>query len=240
MSASVSMIRLIDDVRTECSGVLDGALRRILFNILREFFRRSNIWLFEMPIYIIPTTNDYVLNTCQHADVVRLMILGKPERALSIPIEYVPGSPPQFLKFDIASNETQIPYYRIPRDGGLLNAGVRCPILRIGWNPGSNDTWIATLSMSVADPVDADGLPSGMPDWIIEKYFDYISCGVIGKLMLQANKPYSNPKLAEYHMRKFHEGVGLARTENRHMFNYSGQRWVFPQTWAGPFHHRAV
>jgi hypothetical protein len=242
MSASVSLVRLLDMVRMDCPGVSNGTLRMTLFNILREFFRRSNIWLFELPVYISNTTNDYVLNTCQNANVIRLMGLDKPQYFPMEPIEYIPSCPPQFIKYPtvIPNFSTQNPYPRAPREGALLNAGTKCPILRIFWNPGSDDVWIALLSLSIADPVDGTGLPSGMPDWIIEKYFDYIANGVSGKLMLSPNKPYSSPKLAEYNMRKFHEGVGLARTENRHLFTYSNQRWVFPQNFGAPFKHKAV
>lgn len=242
MTASVSVVRLLDQVRMDCPGVTNGILRQTMFNVLREFFRRSNIWLFELPIYIVPGTNDYTLQTCQNAIVIRLMALEKPQNFPGDPIEYVPGCPPQFIQYPNAmpGYETQNPYPRVSRDGGLLLAGTKCPVLRIYWNPGSNDTWIATLSMSVADPVDSQGLPSDLPDWIIEKYFDYIANGVAGKLMVSPNKPYSSPKMAEYHNRKFHEGVGLARTENRHMFAYGGQRWIFPQTFGTPFKHKAV
>ena len=242
MNVSVSIVRLLDETKTECSGVPEGILRRTLFTILREFFRRSNIWLFELPVYVTPLTNDYILNTCQNANVIRLMMLGRCPYPIDNPPQYVPGNPSQFIQFNSTtpSYETQNPYPRVPREGGLLNAGVKCPVLRITWNPGSDDIWIATLSMSVADPVDGQGMPTDMPDWIIEKYYDYISHGLSAKLMTQPNKPYSSPKMAEYHMRKFHEGVGLARTENRHLFNYSGQRWAYPQTWSTPLHHKAV
>jgi hypothetical protein len=187
-------------------------------------------------------TNDYILNTCQNAIVMRLMALEKPQYAPFQPVQYILNDPPQFIQHPsvIPDRETQNPYPRIPRDGGLLNAGTKCPILRILWNPGANETWVATLSMSVADPTDARGLPDTIPDWIIEKYFEYIAHGVIAKLMLQPNKSYSSPQIAQYNMRKFHEGVGIARTESRHMFTYSGQRWVYPQTFVTASKHKAV
>jgi hypothetical protein len=219
---------------------MDGTLRKQLYDIFREFFRRSNIWLFEMPIYVIAQSNDYVLNTCQHAHVIRLMALDRPSYPLPNPAVYIPGDPPQFLEFAVSpSFETQNPFPRVPRGGALLSTG-KCPILRIQWNPGAHETWIATLALNIADPMDANGLPTDMPEWIIDKYYDHLYHGVTGKLMLQPNKPFSSPKLAEYHMRKFNEGVGLARTEVRHMFTYAGQRWAFPQTYATPLHHKAV
>ena len=241
MSTS-SLVRLLDIVRIDCPGVTDGILRKILFNTLREFFQRSNIWLLELPIYIESTTNDYTLETCQNAIVIRMMLLEKPQQAPQQPIQYVAGCPPQFIQYpvNVPGFYTQNPYPRVPREGGLLSAGIKCPILRIYWNPGVTDVWIVTLAMSVADPVDSRGLPTDMPDWIIEKYFEYIAHGVTAKLMIQPNKSYSSPKMAEYNMRKFHEGVGLARTENRHLFVYGGQRWIFPQTFGTPYKHRAV
>ena len=243
MSVSVSLVRLLDTVRIDCPGVTDGILRATLFNVLREFFRRTNIWLFEMPVYVSGDVNDYVLNTCQNATVIRLMSLDKPQWfPTDGSFEYVPGCPSQFIRYPttVPGAQTQNPYPRAPRDGGLLTAGVKNPILRIFWNPGTNDVWIALLAMSVADPVDSRGLPTEMPDWIIEKYFDYIAHGVSGKLMLSPNKPYSSPKLAEYNMRKFHEGVGLGRTENQHMFVHSANRWMYPQNYGTPFKHKAV
>lgn len=249
-NASLSLVRLLDTVRIDCAGVTDGILRKVLFDTLREFFRRSNIWLFELPIYIVPTTNDYVLNTCQNASIIRLMALERPQyfpvsgdpTDPANQVTYVPGCPPQFIQYPtvIPGYETQNPYPRVPRDGGLLNAGSKSVVLRILWNPGSPDVWIATLSLSVADPTDPNGLPVEMPDWIIEKYYDYIAQGITGKLQLSPNKSYSSPKMAEYNMRKFHEGVGLARTEVRNFFNYAGQRWIFPQTFATPLKHKAV
>ena len=233
---------MLDIIRMDCPGVMDGIMRKTLFNTLREFFRRTNIWLFELPIYIIASANDYVINTCQNVIVVRLMALEKPQYFPGSPVEYIPGDPPQFIKYPltIPGYQTQNPYPRIPRDGVLLNAGAECPILRIIWNPGTTDTWVATLALSCADPTDVFGLPSGVPDWIIEKYFEYIAHGVTAKLMLQPNKPYSSPKLAEYNMRKFHEGVGIARTESRNLFVYGGQRWMYPQTYVTPAKHKAV
>lgn len=240
MSASVNIVRILDLVRVDCTGVLDGVIRMELFNVLREFFRRSNIWLFELIINIVPNCNDYTLNTCQDANVIRLMDLYKPAYVPVNPPEYVPNNPPQFLMLtSIGPNEARSPNARAPREGYLLNAGNKCPILRIVWNPGS-ELWVATLSLSVADPVDSQGLPQGMPEWIIQKYFDYIAHGIIGKLMMHPNKSYTSPQMAQYHMRKFNEGVGLARTESRQHFVFAGQRWVFPQTFAGPLKHKAV
>ena len=75
----------------------------------------------------------------------------------------------------------------------------------------------------------------GPPDWVLEKYLNAIASGVASALMLQPGKPYScQMPGAQYHGRKFNEGVGLARTEIRNMFTYGGQRWNFPGGWNTP------
>ena len=33
-----------------------------VFNVLKEFFQRTDAWLLELPVYIVPQINDYQLN----------------------------------------------------------------------------------------------------------------------------------------------------------------------------------
>jgi hypothetical protein len=153
------------------------------------------------------------------------------------PPGYAPMCPPQYLTVavdDTASIESQNPMFRTQRAGVLLNAGTKCPILRIVENPNVNEIWVATLALNPCDPTDSDGFVSP-PDWVMEKYTRYIASGVICQLMLQPAKPYSSTQGAQYHGRKFNEGVGLARTEMRNMFSYGGQHWLFPQGWKSRF-----
>jgi hypothetical protein len=252
MNYSPNVIRLHDMVRLAAPGAMDGIIKLETFNALREFFQRSDAWLFELPIYVVQWTNDYILNTGLNATVNRLIGLERP-RSPPPPYEwqpeYVPTDPPQYLAvtagdtsaedapmqypstYNVASaTEAQNPLFRVRRSGVLLNAGVKCPVLRIAMNPSENEVWIATLSLNVADPTDEQGL-TNPPDWVMNKWFDYIASGIICRLMLQPGKPYSSIQGAQYHGRKFNEGVGISRTEIRRMLTYGAQRWNFPQGW---------
>lgn len=249
---SESITRLNDMVRVNTPGSLDGVIRLELFNVLREFFQRSDSWLLEIPVFVVQWTNDYMIDTGQNAVVNRLLGLERPRSPpppeMWMP-EYVPTCPPQYLAvtardqsaedmpiqypstYNVSSaTEAQNPLFRVRRSGVLLNAGVKCPILRIAMNPSANETWIATLSMNVSDPVDSEGFTCP-PDWLMSKYMDYIASGAICRLMLQPGKPYSSVQGAQYHGRRFNEGVGIARTEVRRMLTYGAQRWNFPQGW---------
>jgi hypothetical protein len=238
---TTNLARMQDIVRMNCGGALDGIIRAESFNVLKEFFQRTNAWLLEITVFIVPTTNDYQIETGQNVIVNRLMSLERPRSPPTpdgeFPPDYLPMCPPQYLPVTQSENqpysEAQNPLFRTRRSGVLLNAGTKCPLLRISQNPAANETWIATLALNICDPLDMDGFASP-PDWIMEKYLDYLASGVCKRLMLQAGKPYSSQPGASYHGRKYNEGVGLARTEARNMFTYGAQRWSFPGGWNAP------
>lgn len=244
--------RLQDMVRIATPGSLDGVIRLEMFNALREFFQSSDTWLYEVPVYIAYWTNDYVIETGLNATVNRLMALERPRSppppGVWTPV-YAPTCPPQYLAvtahertaedmpiqypstYNVSSaTEAQNPLFRVRRSGVLLDAGVKCPILRIAMNPAASEIWIATLSMNVCDPTDEEGFTCP-PDWLMNKYLDYMASGVIYRLMLQPGKPYSSTAGAQYHGRRFFAGIGIARTEVRRMLTYGAQRWGFPQGW---------
>jgi hypothetical protein len=237
---TTNIARLQDRVRIAAPGATDGIIRLETYDVMKEFFARTDAWLFELPVYITQESNDYQVDTCQNAIVQRLMALERPRSPPPPngpwPPAYLPMKPPQFLQVSQGSgegSESQNPLYRTKRVGVLLNAGVKCPILRIDLNPNISETWIATLSLNICDPMSPDGF-ADPPDWIMEKWNSYITNGVICRLMLQPGKPYSSVVGAQYHGRKFNEGVGLARTEVVRMFTYGSQRWGFPQGWNTP------
>jgi hypothetical protein len=233
---TTNMARLNDMVRMTCGGALDGVIRMEMYNTLKDFFQRTDAWLLEVPIYIQSRTNDYQINTGQNVVVNRLMGLDRPRSpppTAELPQPpYLPMCPEQFLSTGgrSPSEEAQDPLFRKQRAGDLLNAGSECPILRIRDNPTADEIWVATLALTPCDPTDADGFTSP-PDWVMEKYLNYLANGVNCKLMLQPGKPYSSLPGAQYHGRMFNQGVGLCRTEVRRMFGYASQRWNFPQGW---------
>ena len=234
MAVSTNMARINDMVRMSAGGALDGVVRMEMYNTLKEFFQRSDAWILELPVYIVPQSNDYQLETGQNIVINRLMGLGRVD---NLPngtpdVSYLPMCPPQYLMSGQhgAGSEAQDPRLRVQRAGVLLNAGAKCPILRIDHNPSENEIWVAILAVNICDPVDSEGFTSP-PDWVLEKYMSYIASGVLMRLMLQPGKPYSSPQGATYHGRKFNEGVGIARTEVRRMFTYGSQRWEYPGGW---------
>lgn len=94
--------------------------------------------------------------------------------------------------------------------------------------PTVADTYTATVALTIDDPVGRDGFPE-FPSWILPKYNLGIIDGVIGRLMAQPAKPYSNPQIALVRTKSYIAVRSRAKAEVLHSNLNNGQTWSFPQ-----------
>jgi len=97
--------------------------------------------------------------------------------------------------------------------------------------PNTVQQLVAELTLTVDDPMSVENYPI-CPDWALNKYQNDIVDGVLGRMMSQAAKPYSNTQLALYHARSFRSAVAVARMEANRRNIYGAQSWVYPQQFA--------
>lgn len=97
--------------------------------------------------------------------------------------------------------------------------------------PGQDDTYTATVSLTVNDPVARDNYPE-YPQWILDKYYLALLDGLLGRMMSQPAKPFTNIPLATYHGRKFRSAIAQARTDSLRKNLNNAQAWRFPQSFA--------
>ena len=95
--------------------------------------------------------------------------------------------------------------------------------------PAADDTYTARFSLTVTDPVGSDGFPY-YPEWVLEKYNLELLDGLLGRVMAQPAKPYTNATLALLHMRAFKSAKATAKTETNRQYLYGNQTWTFPRT----------
>jgi hypothetical protein len=116
-----------------------------------------------------------------------------------------------------------------PRSG----IAMRVPgILTLYYPPNTAANWAAIVAKRTYTPFDVDtGYPI-IDDWIVEKYADTIGRGIIARLMLEPQKPYSNPMLAQVNQRAYISGCGEARANDGHANIFNGQNWAYPQGWS--------
>jgi hypothetical protein len=91
---------------------------------------------------------------------------------------------------------------------------------------------VATVALTIGDPGKRQVYPD-MPDWIWSDYYDVLIDGTIGRMYGQPAKPYSNPQMAAYHLKSFTSGVNQSKWMASRGRRMEGQRWRFPQSYAG-------
>jgi hypothetical protein len=199
--ASPDINRLMDNARVKLPGALDSMLQIELFSVMKEFFEGSNIWEEDIPFSVTPTSLSRVTN-------------------------------PEAYTYDILPTEGMIIRLLGITDGDGFPQHGEMPIpgaVILTHSPNVAGTYTAKVSKSVTDPVTRQGYPI-FPAWVLERYFNEILSGLLGAMMGQIAKPYSSPQMAQYHLRKFSQGIARANNEHAHANIMGGQRWRYPQS----------
>lgn len=193
--------RLLDNARTNLPGALDTAITQSVFNVLNDFFTRSNIW-WEDITFPVDTTMVKYSTTCitptQGGAIVRLLgvFVGTPDtpRDMGMP---QPGT----LTF----------YNDLPSQAETWTA--RC---------------VLTVTDPVPSGGSLAGFPQA-PDWVLTRYNRGLTAGVTAEMMAQVGKPYSNLKMAALHAGKFAATIAEARADFRRQNVFGTQAWRFPK-----------
>lgn len=92
------------------------------------------------------------------------------------------------------------------------------------------ETLTATFVITVGDPISTTGVPV-FPEWILAKYREAILSGVLGKMMMQPAKVYSNQTLAVYHLRRFEAAKSQGRVDVQRKNVRGAEAWQYPGGW---------
>jgi len=194
--------RIYADVRKDLPSVAQATINQELYRVMDDFTQKTNIWQETLPVAILPNVGTYNLNP--------LVTVGKINRLMFV--------------YDTTS---VTPYW--PRSG----IGMRVPgILTLHVVPNTAASWGAIVAKRTSTPLDADTNYPLIDDWIVEKYADTIGRGILARLMLEPQKPYSNPMLAQVNQRAYISGCGEARANDGHVNIFNGQNWMYPQGWS--------
>lgn len=101
------------------------------------------------------------------------------------------------------------------------------PYMRLAYLPNLPNPVLARVIKNVAIPHDFE-LPQ-IPYWVVDRYGPYLLAGVMSHLQIQADRPYSDPKLAVVNHGRFREGVNYARVNALRQNTFGKNTWVYPQ-----------
>lgn len=195
---------VMNQCRVELTGVSDALLRSVMYEVMDEFFRDTQSWKEAIPFNVTPLTA-------------------------------TPSSPQAWdlaLSYPIAPSEGQI----IALDGvqhsnGTFTAALmpQVGVVRLQNAPNTADTYTACVTKNVCLPLDREGFPIG-PDWVLSRWHLAIKVGIMGNLMNQKNKSYSDDKGALYNLTKFRQFIANVRSAVLRGNTKGAQAWRFPQS----------
>ena len=210
--------RVFSDVRKDLPSVPDAVVRQEIFRVLDDFTQHTNIWQENVPIQIVPQVYRYSFTT----------VTGKPNRLMFCYVD--PGLP-------YAAPDTLPPTAppEIPQTGlywPMRGISMRIPgVLLLPRVPDTAANWIAVVAKRTAEPLSVDSYPV-IDDWIVDKYADTLGRGILARLQIEPQKPYSNPMLAAANQKAYISGRSLARVNDGHANVYDAQNWMYPQGWS--------
>ena len=209
--------RIFTDVRKDLPSVPDAVVRQEIFRVMDDFTQRTNIWQEQVPIHILVNVPTYKFDT----------ISGKPSRLLFAYID--PGYPYPGVG---APPATAPPETGLMKYWAMPGLSMRVPgVLQLPRMPNTEADWLIIVAKRTSEPLNADNYPV-IDDWIPDKYADTIGRGIIARLQIEPQKPYSNPMLAQANQKAYISGCSLARANDGHANVLDGQNWVFPQGWS--------
>lgn len=94
----------------------------------------------------------------------------------------------------------------------------------------ATDNFTARVIKTVSLPITKDALPIA-PAWVLGVYSVHILDGLVGRMMGQQQKSYSNNTLSAYHLRRFRVGIQIAKVAAERANLQGAQNWSYPRGW---------
>lgn len=196
--------QLLNQAKVKLIGVSDAGLRGEFYDVATEFLNDSSAWTQDVVVVAQAGVQNYPVNV-NEGQIIRLV--GVVNWGTAVPI---PGTlPPAGTVFVPA----------LMPDRGTL-------VLSNPFNTVTN--LLATFVTNVAQPVDKNGLPQA-PDWLVPVWHLGLLDGLLGRLMAEPNKSYSNDKQSAYHLKRFRDAISRARVSKLRANTIGAQAWRFPQ-----------
>lgn len=98
----------------------------------------------------------------------------------------------------------------------------------LAYSVNQTTTYTATVSKNVTLPNSKDNIPVA-PDWTFSVYGTNILDGLLGRMMGQSGKTYSDAKKSLFHLSKFNSGTNQVRIAVMRRNTLGATAWVFPQ-----------
>lgn len=202
MSNQFAVDRLRAQAQMQLPGALDGPLTMAIFGVVSQFCIKTNTLWEEQNINLRVDKRDYEVQASE-ADLYYTKLLSVVRND-------------QSTDQRLLTDPVQVP-------ASMLNPGV----LRLRDTP--NQVFQITARFAMAPrPTDNFGSLPNIPDNFWDMHHDVLLEGLLGSMMGQVAKPYSNERMGIFHGRRFLAGCSTAKVEALNGQLVGGQAWRYP------------
>lgn len=103
-------------------------------------------------------------------------------------------------------------------------------VLSLRDQPTAGLVFNVTVQMNVTMPLDSKTNVPEFPSWVLPLWHIVILDGLLGKMMSQQNKSYTDQNMAVYHLKRFRDGIAQARVATLRRNTFGTNVWVYPQS----------
>lgn len=135
-------------------------------------------------------------------------------------VSVVPADGGKIIRLDYVVDQNNLPQPAILK-------GFDTVVLRVPYNVQTSLQ--AQVVKTVIFPVNSHEIPD-MPEWLLQVYPGVILDGVLGKMMGQQTKTYTNLPLSKYHLQRFRDGLATVSTQVMYRNTSGAQAWRYPDT----------
>lgn len=219
MEPMVAFSTLLPEIAPSLSGAPLATIDAIAKGVVREFFNDSGAWVVTLPVVdAVASQGEYTLTAEDPAVAQVLLVMG---------VEFLSSG--TFRPLTPANRRFT---GGLPADTGTPNIfyGHEDGLGAISLYPApeSNATGAIRPTVCLTIPDDWD---KTIPASIATAWAGVLVDGVLGRAMMMQDKPWSNPSMAMYHLRRFRSGISNARNAARRQFVYIDYPIAFPR-WA--------
>lgn len=202
-----------DDLLTRLPGVDEDMADAQFLSALREFYTRSGAWIQEITKTLQAERDTYTLNPAINNS--RVFLVHQVQFGDARPVAplsrrpMITGSGDGGFQFHMTTPSKMVVY----------------PTPAVG---------MASMTMKIlASCTFEDGECHTPPEQVQVHFYDFLLDGALGRMMSIPKKPWSNPATAQYHLRRFRNGIAEARDMAKRSWGLSESSFEFPQNWAG-------
>jgi hypothetical protein len=200
----------MNQCRIKLPGASDSGIKTEFYEVCKEFLADSNAWVEHIQLPVVVGVQDYPLVPQHGGQIVSLVGVWDGNR---LPVTaFMEQFGEVHIRWPIQQTSIAIP--------------PGTPITTLS----AANPFLAVVIKNVDLPTSREDFPV-VPEFLLRVYSVHITDGVLGKMMQQQNKSYSNDAKSLYHLRRFRTGIQIAKTAAARKNTKGAQTWSYPRGW---------